>query len=271
MPRKPRPPRIVPPTPPEVHRPLAVEGLAAELRRIARENEELLARLGQEERRLRRLAKSVWRVQEEERARLARELHDGIGQTLTALKIRLERLGGRRPGEADLADGLSESVALAAQALEETRQLSHLLRPRVLDDLGLVPALTWFARTLERLSGLESEIAVSGFDGERLDPELETLLFRVVQEALNNVVKHSGAGSARVELARRAGRLRLRIADAGRGFDAAAALSGHGGESGSGLRGMRERVELFDGRLAVRSTPGEGTVVEVEVPAGGEE
>lgn len=272
MPSKPRLTPSEPPTPPEPRRPPDLARLAEQVRQIARENEALFRQLRDGERRFRTLARGVWRVQEQERARLARELHDGIGQTLTALKIRLEQLARAAAGSRSLADGLAESVTLVGQALEETRQLSHLLRPRILDDLGLVPALTWFARALRRLSGLETEVSVQGLAQERLDPDLETLLFRVVQEALNNVVKHSGAASARVELERQGGWLRLRVADSGCGFDPAGAMAGHGAAAGYGLRGIRERVELFEGRLVVRSAPGAGTVVGVEVPAGaGEE
>lgn len=265
-------PRLTPisPTPPDPPRPPDLARLAEQVQQIARENESLFRQLSEGERRFRGLARGVWRVQEEERARLARELHDGIGQTLTALKIRLEQLARQAAPAPALGDGLAESVTLVTQALEETRQLSHLLRPRILDDLGLVPALTWFARQLHRLSGLETEVRVDGMSDERLDPDVETLLFRVVQEALNNVVKHSGAGTARLELQHRDGWLRLRITDAGQGFDPARAMADHGGGAGYGLRGIRERVELFDGRLAVRSAPGEGTVVRVEVPAGAE-
>ena len=248
------------------------------LRRIHRENERLFARLVEGEERFRSLARSVWAVQEEERRRVARELHDGLGQTLTALKIRLERLGARtagperadRTGGAEIVGELAATVELAGVALAEARRLAHLLRPQVLDDLGLYPALRWLGRTLGEWTGFEVTLELEGArDGEpedRLDPEVETLAFRVVQEGLTNAMKHSGASGASVRVERPAGALRLRVADRGRGLDPARVLRGSEGAAGFGLRGMRDRVELAAGRFELRSRPGEGAEIEVELP-----
>lgn len=245
----------------------AAEGasLAARVERLAGENRALFERLLDDERRFRRLALSAWRVQEAERRRVARELHDGIGQELTALKIRLERLAERAAaGRSELEPGLAEAVTAAARALGDVRRLSHLLRPRLLDDLGLVPALGWLARTLGEGTGFEVRFEDRGIGEERLDAEVETLLFRVAQEALSNALRHSGAGGASVELERTAaGRLRLAVRDRGSGFDPRAATA----VAGSGLAGMRDRVELFGGRLAVDTAPGRGTAIAVELPA----
>src|SRR4051794_19705968 len=147
------------------------------VRDITRANERLFARLIEGERRFRGLAKAVWRVQEEEQRRLARELHDGIGQTLTALTHQLERLREKLGGTVapDLAARLDDSVEMARLALNETRELSRLLRPPVLDDLGLAVALSWLARTLEQRTDLKVELATEQLD-ERLDPDLETLV-----------------------------------------------------------------------------------------------
>jgi signal transduction histidine kinase len=242
------------------------------VRRITSENERLFRQLIAGERRFRGLARAVWKVQEEERRRLARDLHDGLGQTLTALKTQLERLGQK--GDAlspELRGRLADSVQLAGLALNETRELSRLLRPPVLDDLGLLPALTWLARTLEERAGLAVAVRAEGLD-RRLEPDLETLLFRLAQEALTNVLKHARVTRAELSLAEKDGRLHLRVADRGAGFDAAA--GGREDGPGSGLRGMHDRVELFGGSFLVRSAPGEGCVVEVEIPlaeaAGGE-
>ncbi len=233
---------------------------------ITRENEKLFEQLIAGERRFRGLAKAVWKVQEEERRRLARELHDGIGQTLTALKNQLEWVQRRAAaGEPGLETEIAESVDLAAQALNDTRELSRLLRPPVLDDLGLVPALRWLARTLGQRTGLEVELETREVE-ERLDPDLETLVFRAVQEALTNVLKHSGAKRARVSLARRAAGLRLRVVDEGRGFDSATVLGSSDGAAGSGLRGMQDRVELFGGRIRIESQPQRGTSVTIDLP-----
>jgi len=237
------------------------------VRHITRENERLFQRLIEGERRFRGLAKAVWKVQEDERRRLARELHDGLGQTLTALTNQLERLqqklDGRDSGE--LKTRLADSVEMARLALNETRELSRLLRPPVLDDLGLPAALAWLARTLEQRTGLRVELSLDGLE-ERLDPDLETLVFRIVQEALTNVLRHAGVDRATVAVARVEGLLELQVADHGQGFDVQTALAGREAAAGSGLRGMRDRLELFGGRLELASEPAEGTIVSAVVP-----
>jgi two-component system NarL family sensor kinase len=237
------------------------------VRHITGENERLFQRLIEGERRFRGLAKAVWKVQEDERRRLARELHDGLGQTLTALTNQLERMQQKlEGGEAgELAARLADSVDMARLALNEIRELSRLIRPPVLDDLGLPAALSWLARTLDQRTGLRIELVLDGL-AERLDPDLETLVFRVVQEALTNVLRHSGAEAARVTVARAEGFLELRVADRGRGFDPGTLLGGGEAAAGSGLRGMRDRLELFGGRLDIVSAPGQGTVVSAVVP-----
>lgn len=233
------------------------------VRHITSENERLFQRLIEGERRFRGLAKAVWKVQEDERRRLARELHDGLGQTLTALTHQLERLQQKLgpQGSGELAD----AVETARLALNESRELSRLLRPPVLDDLGLPAALSWLARTLEQRTGLHVELTLDGLD-ERLDPEVETLVFRLVQEALTNVLRHARVDRAAVEVTRAAGLLKLRIADRGKGFDADSTLAGREAAAGSGLRGMRDRLELFGGRLELTSEAGQGTLVAATVP-----
>lgn len=276
--------------------------IVGRVREITRANEHLFARLIEGERRFRGLAKAVWKVQEDERRRLARELHDGLGQTLTALTHQLERLREKASAKtsddtgravlADITARLADSVEMARLALNETRELSRLLRPPVLDDLGLAAALSWLARTLEQRTGLKVELALDieteveskvgseigpevetategglpdGFPASgRLDPDLETLVFRLVQEALTNVLRHAAVDRAQVAVRRAGGALELRVADAGRGFDPAAVLLG--GAAGSGLRGMRDRLELFGGRLEIASAPGQGTLVSATVP-----
>lgn len=241
--------------------------------RITEENRRLFEELIAGERRYRSLAKAVWQVQEEERRRLARELHDGIGQVLTALKNRLQRMVGgvssAEDADRELAAGLGEALSMASQALAETRELSRLLRPPVLDDLGLEAALHWLARTVAERDELEVEVRVVGLDG-RLPRALETLVFRVTQEALTNAVKHSGAERASVELRRERSRLRLVVSDDGAGFDAEEILAES--STGLGLRGIRDRVELFAGAFHLDSAADGGTRLEVELDVGaGEE
>ena len=221
----------------------------------------LLQRLEANEREFRRLGRAVWRVQEDERRRLARELHDGLGQNLTALKHRLAQIGGElAPTQADVRGRIEAAIALCAEALDDTRNLSRLLRPPILDDLGLAPALHWLARSVEESTGLAVVVEIEPLPP--LDGELQTLLFRVAQEALNNAGKHAGAHSVLLRLVARGHELQLQVMDDGAGFDADAAL----GAGGSGLGGMRERLRLYGGRLELRSAPGHGTRLRATIP-----
>jgi two-component system sensor histidine kinase UhpB len=241
-----------------------MDELLERVRQVSLENEKLFARLVAGEERYRSLARAVWRVEEAERRRLARELHDGIGQTLTALKNQLELLARRAAAaEASWSAELRESVAVAARALAETRELSRLLRPPVLDDLGLQAALRWLTRSVEARTGIRVALAETEL---RLDADTETLVFRVIQEALNNVEKHARARTASVELSASGGVLTLTVRDDGCGFAVDAPSSGDGAEAGIGLRGIRDRAELLGGRRRVDSAPCRGTVIVVELP-----
>ncbi|MDB6164019.1 MAG: histidine kinase, gyrase and HSP90-like ATPase family protein [Xanthomonadaceae bacterium] len=221
----------------------------------------LLQRLEANEREFRRLGRAVWRVQEDERRRLARELHDGLGQNLTALKHRLGQIGSQlTPQQTDVRDRLETAMALCATALEDTRSLSRLLRPPILDDLGLEPALNWLARGLQDTIGVDVVVEIEALP--LLDGELQTLLFRVAQEALNNAGKHARAQSVLLRLVQREGVLQLQVIDDGRGFDAAVAATA----GGSGLGGMRERLRLYGGTLEIRSSPGGGTRLRATIP-----
>lgn len=222
--------------------------------------ERLLQRLETNERDFRRLGRSVWKVQEDERRRLARELHDGLGQTLTALKHRLARVLDEVPENAcDTRTGLLAAIATCSEALEDTRHLSRLLRPPILDDLGLHAALQWLARTIEQ--GGRMAVVLELEPLPTLDGELETLLFRVSQEALNNASKHAQASSVLLRLVSLGDALELQVIDDGVGCDSDIAL-----RSGSGLGGMRERLRLYGGTLQVRSTAGHGMRLRARVP-----
>lgn len=272
------PRRLPPAEPPETSSDELAEALApqegehrgdplevvARLREITRQNERVFQELVAGERRFRGLVRSVWNVQEAERRRLARELHDGIGQILTALKQQLdvvEQSAASLPVAAH--SRLRDAAELAAQALQETRELSRLLRPQILDDLGLEPALRWLTRTFSERNGVALEVDLVGLD-RRLPAEVETLAFRVVQEALNNVAKHAGASRGQVLARREGAELTLVVADDGKGFEPDAPDNG-----GSGLRGMRDRVELFGGRIEIGSRPGLGTRIAARVPCAG--
>lgn len=233
--------------------PSPLDEIMQRVQEISRENERLVRQLAQGEYRFRRLAKAVWRVQEEERRNIALELHDGLGQVLTALINDLEH-GMSENGR---TDG-NTPVKLAKTALSEVRRMSRALRPSVLDDLGLVAALRWLARTTSESSGLEVSLDLA--DEElAIDRQVETLVFRIVQEALTNVVKHARATRARIVIGMNDGVLEASVSDNGCGFDAEPHV--RGSENGFGVRGMRDRAELFGGQLDVSSAAGEGTLV----------
>lgn len=246
----------VPPAAPE-------SAMRDQLARLREQQERLFAQLHEGEQHFRQLARSVWRVQEDERRRLARELHDGIGQHLTALRHRLDVLAAAEPRFG--TDGpLREALALCETAIEETRALSRLLRPQILDDLGLDAALRWLARQSSGGNGtVEVEVGVLPAD---LDSDLSTLVFRVAQEALANACKHAQARNIVLRLAKRGDALMLLVVDDGVGCDVeqAFAKSSHG--DSTGLASIRERVRLFGGRLSIESRPGEGLQLRVTLP-----
>jgi two-component system, NarL family, sensor kinase len=240
--------------------------IADQIARLAAENDRLVSRLSDGERRIRLISRSILRVQESERGRIARELHDGLGQSLTVMKMQLDLLARDAARQCNpLAGTLLELAETAERALFEVRQVSHLLRPQMLDELGLAPTLRRLARTFETRTGVQVSLEHEGVE-ERLDPEAETLAYRVTQEALTNVAKHAGSAWARVCIRREGDLLRLRIEDGGGGFDPALAFAAAGAGQGFGLRGMRDRVALLGGQFDVRSAPGAGTTIEAEVP-----
>jgi two-component system, NarL family, sensor histidine kinase DevS len=197
--------------------------------------------------------------QELERRRLARELHDETGQALTSILLGLKRVEEAGSEEAAAA-ATSQLRAEIVGTLQAVRRLAVELRPSALDDFGLVPALERLAEALGGESGLRVDVEAN-LGGTRLPPEVETALYRIVQESLTNVSKHAEAVHASVVVRRRAGSVTIVVEDDGRGFRA----EDDGGE-GLGLIGMRERVGLLGGRLAIESTEGSGTTIVAEVP-----
>ena len=246
-----------------------LQAIARDVARVTAENARLLERLAQGEKRFRLIARGILRIQEAERGRVSRELHDGVGQSLTALKMQLGMLEASLPAhEEAIRARVAGLVEIADRSLQDVRQLSRLLRPQMLDDLGLVPTLGWLARTLREGTGLAVQVTTSGME-ERVHPDLETALYRLVQEALTNVARHAQASSAEVTVRRAPDRLFLSVRDQGRGFDPGRVLAAEGEDPGGGVRGMRDRVELFGGRFELRSAPGAGTTMEVELPLEG--
>jgi two-component system sensor histidine kinase UhpB len=237
----------------------AARPVDAEVAQLRQQYEALLRRMESNQSEFRRLARATWRLQEDERRRIARELHDGIGQNLTALKHQLAALQAQLEGDA--AARLESSIALCGQTLEDTRQLSRLLRPQILDDLGLEPALRWLGRSLADAGGVAIEIDVGPLPP--LDAERQTLLFRVAQEGLSNVVRHAGAANAVVALAARAPGVWLTVWDDGGRLPPADDVRRR---EGSGLASMRERVAAYGGLLQLESAPATGTWLRVTLP-----
>jgi signal transduction histidine kinase len=193
--------------------------------------------------------------QEVERRRLARELHDETGQALTSILLGLRALEGAH--EDANVDDLRE---LVVATLQDVRRLAVQLRPKALDDFGLVPALERLVQTFSDSSGIDVELEAR-LGEERVPTDVETTLYRIVQEALTNIVKHADANKVSIVLVRREGWLTAVVEDDGRGFDLAAVTADN-----LGLEGIRERVELHEGRLTVETAPGSGTTLRVEVP-----
>jgi len=234
------------------------------LEKALRESEERNCRAAEE---LQRLASHLESVRESERARIARQLHDELGQALTAIKMDIAWLLKRFPAAdtamARRAEGLS---GLIDDALRTVRRLSQEMRPGILDDLGLKAALEWlcsdFAERTSITCGLDARL-----DEKRLTQDQATAFFRIMQEALTNVSRHAGAKSVRVRLQETGGEVRLEVNDDGRGITS----SQTSGKGTLGLIGIRERVLALNGRLDIQGRPGGGTTLTIALPLAAEE
>jgi len=211
-----------------------------------------------------KLLNQVLTAQEEERARIARELHDETGQSLASLVVGLSALENARTLKAAKTQA-GELRGLASLAVGEVRRLAWGLRPSVLDDLGLVAALERYAVEFARSRGIRVDVRARGLD-ERLPSRAETALYRLVQEALTNVAKHAEAKAVAIAVERRRSSARLTVGDDGRGFDVEATLSHVGASEHFGLHGMRERAALLGGSVTIESAPRNGTTIIVEIP-----
>lgn len=214
-------------------------------------------------RQMRALSRRVLEVQEAERRRLAHELHDELGQSLTAIKINLqahERFKGQTPAELN-----AENLRIVEEILENVRRLALALRPSVLDDLGLAPALRWMGEQSAARGGFvvrfQPEIA-----GVRLAPEMETACFRIAQEALTNITRHAKAQRVDIQLLHDGATLVLSVRDDGCGFDLSAAHGRAAAGDSIGVLGMRERAMLIGGQLDIETTPGQGSMVRLRCP-----
>jgi two-component system, NarL family, sensor histidine kinase UhpB len=229
------------------------DGPASEVTTLSHAFNEMLDRIENERR---ESARRELLAQEGERRRVAAELHDEIGQSLTAFVLDLERTIAETP--AAQRDALVRWREVAAQLLDDVRRLARSLRPEVLDELGLGPALTNLCDRLSAQTGIDIEVSRNG-DLPSLDAEVQLVIYRVTQESLTNVVRHANAERAEVLLRTRNGHVELRVTDNGAGLPDVAA-------EGNGIRGMRERALLVGGRVAVGPAPNGGTRVSLDIP-----
>lgn len=236
----------------------------ADLLAIALQNTHLFEQVRTGRERLQALSDRLVQAQEEERRRLARELHDEVGQALTAVHLNVQLLAGLHDPQ-ERAARLEESTALVESVLNQVRAMSLELRPSILDDLGLVPAVRWLlARQAERV-GFAVQFEADHAE-ERYERTVETTCFRVVQEALNNIARYARARHVRVALAQQSGALALIVQDDGVGFDVAAARRAVTQGHSLGLLNMQERIEFAGGKFTIDSVPGCGTTIQAWLP-----
>ncbi|HTS13390.1 MAG TPA: PAS domain-containing protein [Candidatus Limnocylindrales bacterium] len=217
---------------------------------------------------LRRLSGWLMRSQDEERRRIARELHDGLGQYLVAVKMSLDVISLTGGSNGRLTECLADASKQIENAISETRTLSHLLHPPLLDEIGLESALVWYSEGFAKRSGIAVDVNISPTVG-RLETEAETALFRVVQECLTNIHRHSGSATASVTLADDEGEIRLEVRDEGKGIPPSVTMAADElgtATPGIGLQGIRERVRQLQGRVEIVSNNGRGTAVIVAIP-----
>lgn len=210
------------------------------------------------------LLRKIISTQEEERKRIARELHDEVGQSITSLMIGFRVLDTQDSEK--MKQGIAQLKKLSAKTLDDVRHLALELRPSSIDDLGLIAALQQYTREYSEKFGIAAEFQASGFEGKRLKPELEIALYRMVQEALTNVLKHSGAKKVSVLMGIRNSSIVAIVEDNGKGFDVDGVLASGAKEKKLGLYGMQERAGLIGGSLTIESAPGKGTTIFIEVP-----
>jgi signal transduction histidine kinase len=214
---------------------------------------------------LRDLSTKLIATQDGERRRIARELHDGLGQDLAAAKMVLEGIPQNGHAVLPKAEAVAEASMLIGRAIQQVRSMSHLLHPPLLDEIGLQSALQWFVEGFTKRSGIETSIEVEPQEFPRLAPEFETAIFRIVQEALTNVYRHSGARKASVTLSLRGSLVSSSVCDDGKGISSSV-QEFHPGSIGVGISGMKRRVKELGGELRLRNAE-PGTIVEVAVPA----
>lgn len=231
------------------------------------ETSRLFAAVSQQREQLRTLTASLTDVQERERKQLARELHDEMGQALTAISINLDAIEKALPvaGMDQVRERLAESKELTAVTLEQIREMSLNLRPPMLDDLGLIPTLKWYVNRFAERVGIEVAFTAVSLT-TRLPANIETTLYRIVQEALTNVARHAQATNITLSIQRQDKYVYVAIGDDGQGFDIEAVVNHPRLEHGAGLLGIQERVALLGGTLEIETAVNKGTQLIIMIP-----
>ncbi len=230
------------------------------------ENALLMDSLRKHEQDLQMLSSQIIRAQEEERKRISRELHDEASQALVAVNINLEVIKKRLPPRmGEVTTRLMETSSLLVHTLESLRRISHDLRPSILDDLGLIPTLRWYTESYAKRLGIPISFHATAFN-KRLDLEIETTIYRIVQEALTNIAKHAHAKEVIISLDKKNTRLITKVEDNGKGFMLKTSAAGESYSQGSGILGMKERVFNVGGTFHIESKQGRGTKLLVEIP-----
>jgi signal transduction histidine kinase len=233
-------------------------GNISDRKRVERESAEYL-------RQLRALSQRIETIREEERTWIAREIHDELGQALTGIRIDLGWLQGKLfPGQSVLEERTTSMIHLVDSTIAAIQRIAAELRPVLLDDFGLAPAIEWHAEEFQRRTGIRCVLDLVE-DLERIPDSVATTVFRVFQEGLTNVARHARASSVHVTLSRRDGRLLLEVADDGCGVNPDVIASGRA----IGIIGMRERVRALQGIFHLTGRPGEGTTIRIELPLDG--
>jgi signal transduction histidine kinase len=229
--------------------------------KLAESNEQLRGEMAERE----ALRRKLLHAQEEERRRIARELHDQMGQNLTALNVGLKSLLDRQ-SRSDLGNRVQRLQDLATQTARDLHRVAVELRPAALDDLGLVKAIRALTETWSTRHGIDVDLEAGRYEPAGISSEIETILYRIIQEALNNIAKHSGATRVALVLRRTADHVQAIIEDDGRGFDARVAPQSGNGGGRLGLLGIQERLGMVGGNLNVESAPERGATLFVRIP-----
>jgi signal transduction histidine kinase len=247
-----------------------VQERTAQYEAAARENARLYAELQRKEQLRGELLHRIISAQEDERKRIARELHDETSQSLSAFMVNLETVQMALKQDPQKAQvHLRGAKATAEALLKNIHRLIADLRPSLLDDLGLVPAIAWYGEQRLNPLGIHFQMEEAGLD-KRLHPAIETAFFRIVQEAITNTARYAHASNVCVKLVQHNGTVTLQVSDDGQGFEPQALQRENSQGQGLGLRGMQERAEILGGDFNLQTAPGKGTTITVRVPLPGE-